>query len=458
MIKDDLWPAARLIPISSASGVEAQERRAASALLAVLGAVDEFGRALLKPLGAPAGKIASFIEIPMKVDGRPVRPDGIIAVTRGDKVWGCIVEVKTADAPLEAAQVETYLDLARELEFDAVLTISNQYTTLSDDYPISVDKRKIKKAQLFHWSWAEIVTEAIVQKQHRGVKDPDQAYMLNELIRYLTDPRSGALSFDDMGSNWVKVRDGARERTLRKGDAHVEEVAHRWDALIRYLCLQLTADLGRDVSQIMGQDELVSTGELLAEVRIPNAASSLRLVANLATRQITASTMVEAPKEGTSKGRVSWLLRQLQQAPNHLKIEARVARSSSTLAASLGTLREDPHTIYPEAGHEIRQFGLSLTRDMGSKRQAGRGSFIESVLTTATEFYGAALERLSPWKAKPPKLPSRPEERVMEEVVEELGPTIQEGVEEAQEEMQEMAESPSESAQEESGDEPAAGG
>ena len=56
MIKDEKWPVARLIPISSASGVEAQERRLASALLAVMSSVPEFGYALLKPLGAPVGR------------------------------------------------------------------------------------------------------------------------------------------------------------------------------------------------------------------------------------------------------------------------------------------------------------------------------------------------------------------------------------------------------------------
>lgn len=66
MIKDEKWPVARLIPISSASGIEAQERRLASALLAVMGAVPEFGYSLLKPLGAPAGKIETFIEVPFK--------------------------------------------------------------------------------------------------------------------------------------------------------------------------------------------------------------------------------------------------------------------------------------------------------------------------------------------------------------------------------------------------------
>src|SRR5437016_2231860 len=61
VIPDEQWPAARLIPISSASGVEAQERRAASALLAVMVAVPEFARALLKPMGAPAGRLASLV-------------------------------------------------------------------------------------------------------------------------------------------------------------------------------------------------------------------------------------------------------------------------------------------------------------------------------------------------------------------------------------------------------------
>jgi hypothetical protein len=56
VVRDEQWPVARLIPISSASGVEAQERRVASALLAVIAAVPEFGRALLKPLGPPAGR------------------------------------------------------------------------------------------------------------------------------------------------------------------------------------------------------------------------------------------------------------------------------------------------------------------------------------------------------------------------------------------------------------------
>jgi hypothetical protein len=45
----------------------------------------------------------------------------------------------------------------------------------------------------------------IRKKEHRGIADPDQAYILGELIRYLEHPRSGALEFEDMGSSWVSV-------------------------------------------------------------------------------------------------------------------------------------------------------------------------------------------------------------------------------------------------------------
>jgi hypothetical protein len=63
VIPDEKWPVARLIPISSASGIEAQQGRLASALLAVMATVPEFGFALLNPPGAPSGKFEKFIEV-----------------------------------------------------------------------------------------------------------------------------------------------------------------------------------------------------------------------------------------------------------------------------------------------------------------------------------------------------------------------------------------------------------
>lgn len=418
VLRDDRWPVARLIPITSSTGVEAKERNAASALLAVLSHVDEFGRALLKPLGAPGGKIEAFVEIPFKIDGgRTIRPDGLIGVTRGTRTWWALVECKIADQALTPEQMESYLDLARAVGIDAVLSISNHYTTNSSEYPIAIDRKKIKKVSIHHWSWVRVLTEAEVQKQHRGVRDADQAYLLDELIRYLSDPRSGVVQFDDMGPNWTKVREGARIHTLRKNDPDVAAVANRWDELLRFLSLDLTKELGRDVKQLARRQEataparhdalrrsLADTGRLYAELRIPDTAGQLEIVADLATRQIVVSTELEAPEEGQSRGRLSWLLRQLQKAPADLTIEVRLVRTSFTLSAQLGAIRDDPTIVLPDRTREIRGFRLSLSRDLGLNRQAGRGSFIDSVLANVKTFYGEVLQHLTAWKPKAPKL------------------------------------------------------
>ena len=138
--------------------------------------------------------------------------------------------------------------MAREHGFDAVVTISNQITARPTDSPVALDKRKLKSVGFYHVSWWRIITEAVLQHRFRGVSDPDQAWILGELIAYLDHENSGASGFQDMGESWVRVRDAARQGTLRATDKEVRGVAERWEQFIDYLALGLSQDLGRDVS------------------------------------------------------------------------------------------------------------------------------------------------------------------------------------------------------------------
>ena len=139
-MSEETWHEARLIPTSGISGADEQERRATSALLAVLSAVKEYGKAITGPLGAPSGTVQTFIEVPFVLDGRRLFPDGLIRVSRGSKTWTCLVEVKTGTNPLLVDQVEAYLDIAREQGFDALLTISNEIPPTADQHPVTVSK------------------------------------------------------------------------------------------------------------------------------------------------------------------------------------------------------------------------------------------------------------------------------------------------------------------------------
>src|SRR5215210_1795019 len=288
------WHPARLIPTVGIRGQEEQEKRATSSLLAVLRAVPEFGHALLGPLGAPKGRMATYAEVQLKdAAGKTHIPDGAIVVERGKTSWSCLVEVKTGAAQLKDEQVNRYLDMARENRLDAVLTISNQITGSPSDSPVSVDRRKLRSVGLVHLSWWRILTEAIVQHRHRGISDPDQAWILGELIAYLDDERSGASGFEDMGENWVKVRNGAGDGTLRASDPAVRDVAGRWDQFVEYVCLGLGQDLGRDVRPARPRKQtaaarlestattLAETGVLEASVRVPDAVGALTVEADL---------------------------------------------------------------------------------------------------------------------------------------------------------------------------------
>ena len=120
---------------------------------------------------------------------------------------------------------------------------------MAGQHPTKVDKRKLRKVSLHHISWSQVLAEAVLQQEFRGVADPDQAWILGELIRYLEHGKSGALEFDDMGDSWVSVRESVTSGTLRTTDQGAAEVAARFDALLRFTSLQLGRKLGTRLFQ-----------------------------------------------------------------------------------------------------------------------------------------------------------------------------------------------------------------
>lgn len=418
-MSEESWHQARLIPTSGIAGAEEQERRATSALLAVMTAVPDFSRAILAPLSAPSGHVKTFIEVPFVSNEKKCYPDGLIQVTRGKTSWTALVEVKTGRNELQVEQLETYLDVARDQGFDALITISNEIPAVAGQHPTSVNKRKLRKVSIHHLPWTYILATAVVQKEHRGISDPEQAWILGELIRYLEHPRSGALELEDMGANWVPVRQAVASGTLRSTDKTAPEVVARFDALLRYTALLLGKQLGADVVHLLSRkeaadptlraqallDSLVSQGQLSGALRIPNTVAPIHVTADLRAGQITCHVDIDAPKEGRPTTRVNWLLRQLKAAPDSLRVEAFVANGRGAGAAELlGTVRENPSSLITDPKREFRSFRIAMSAPLGIKRGRGRGAFIDSVLDLVDTFYGDVVQYLKAWSAAPPRM------------------------------------------------------
>lgn len=421
---DETWQPARLFPITGIGGADEQERRGCSAYLAVVQSVREFGRALTMRCGAPAGTIETFIEVPFTLNEAKFRPDGLIRVTRGQKSWTALVEVKTGRNDLKADQIANYLDIAREQGFNAVITISHEVATTPGVHPVTVDKRKLKKVDLFHLSWSRIHTEALIEQTNHMVSDPDQAWILSEFVRYIENSKSGAWDFDDMGPEWVEVRNAAAQQTLRASEKETLHVVARFDQLLAFSGMGLSRRLGVNVQQRLTRKErtdhaarlqdqavlLAKTGQLTGTLTIPNAATPIDIVVDLRANRVDCTAVLPAPVEGRPATRINWLLRQLKDAPDELLIIATSARAKdSGPCHPLGALRETPMLLVENPQADIKSFTLTLNHAAGTKRGQGRGSFVSSVTSLVDRFYVDVMQYLKNWSAPPPRPKQAPQ-------------------------------------------------
>jgi len=438
-VSEESWRQARLIPTSGIDGPEEQERRALSALLAVMTAVREFGRALTAPLGAPAGHIEAYIEVPFTLAGGKHILDGLVRVARGrgQRAWTALVEVKTGSNVLLLADLETYLELAGKQGFDAVLTISNEIPPAPGQHPV-IDKRKFKKVNLHHLSWLQVLSTAVRQKVHHGIADPDQAWILGELIRYLEHPRAGAVEFTDMGSSWGPARAAVAAGTLRAGDKLAGEVSGYFEELLRYVSLRLGLQLGTDVTTALSRKDLArkdlarkdlagqaartqtlaaslaaslaGSGVLEGTILIPEAVAPIVVAADLRASRVTCHVGIDAPGTGTTADRVDWLVQQLRHAPDTVLVEAHAAPHEGPGSAEpLRDLRDKPGMLGTDPATELRTFRVAMTTPLGVGPGRGPGSFVDSLLEAVHDFYSEVVQNIEAWTATPPTLRPTPE-------------------------------------------------
>ena len=418
---------ARLIPVTGIGNTAEAEQRATSVLLAVLTVVRDLSAALFDRFGAPGARradVEAFTEVSFRRDGKKDRPDGLLRFSYGKKTWQALVEVKTKSDTLNADQINRYWDLAREAGYDAVVTISNEIAVEPGGHPTEGLKvQKNSPVKVFHLSWSEILTTAIRIREHTPVDDPEQAWILNELIRYLEHPASGALSFDDMGPHWVAVRSGAKEKTLTAHTEGIDDIVERWDQLVRFAALRLSSELGEDVRFYLTGKEKIDRAKLLkarlcddgmldATLRIPNTAGDLRIEADLRAGQLAASITVRAPEDRGARGRISWLVNQIRDASLDLAVESYPKNVKTPTTSALGEALEDRGVLLGDQRREPHRFRVTERVAMGLGRRSGRKSksFIESVLHLIDGFYESVVQEIEEWRPPTPRRKQLPED------------------------------------------------
>ena len=141
--------------------------------------------------------------------------------------------------------------------------------------------------------------------------DPEQVFILEELVRYLQSDSSGVSPFNSMGQNWkdlcVQVQQGS---AINKSSGETLDVINNWHQLMRFNSLIMSQKLSQPVSWLLSKkqaadveyhinsdlDNLVkNTHQLIAHFDIPNTAAPIQILADFLRRQLIFSISLDAP-------------------------------------------------------------------------------------------------------------------------------------------------------------------
>lgn len=414
---------ARLFPVLSTTS---KEGRTTSILLACLDKVDEFAVALMGDARVRVGKrsdVSTFTEIVFKGDKAATkeRPDGLIVIQNGTKVWRALVEAKVGTNELNAEQIERYRLLAREHAVDCVITISNQFATEPASHPLDEVRRSRSKIPVFHWSWMHILTTADLLINNAAVADRDQVVLLNELRRFLTHESAGVRGFDRMPPEWTSLNKlVASGGAISAKSTEAAEVVRAWHQETRDLSLILSRLTETPIQERLPRkhkgepaqrhkDELVYLREhlcLRVELDIPDAAAPLEISADIRRRSIEVGMALRAPEDKKStRARLNWLLRQIRtENVADLFIRLQWPGRSEPTQFSLAQLREDISLAEQEKDHlQVLGFFVFFSRSLGG-RFAQQVNFISELEQLVPQFYAEVGSGLSTWKRSAPKI------------------------------------------------------
>ena len=279
---------------------------------------------------------------------------------------------------LVAEQLEKYLRLARIQEIDSVISISNQFSALPGQHPVSVGGNLTRSVELRHWSWMYILTEAKMLIDNDDISNPEQKYILTELVRFLSDEGTGVNSFVQMPEEWKEIVSNTKRGTNNKKytDIEIQKVIGAWHQEGRDICLQLSRNLGIPVNLKLSRNhesdptirfsddakQLCKDNCILHIFKVSNAATYISVLADLRASTIKVAMNLDAPEKPTVKGQVSWLLNQLHKSANvdlHITLNWKGRNSTNTfLLKELLEDKDEALSNLPDA--KLREFEVTV--------------------------------------------------------------------------------------------------
>ena len=403
-----------------------KEERATSILLSVFQLVPDFARAVLEEAGAPIGKrseISCYTEVSFKGMDESSRPDGLIVVESKKGTWAALIEAKVGSGKVEEAQALKYVDIAKEQGFDAVITISNEFAGDPSHHPLGLSKFKRRGIALFHFSWLAIVSAALLLRDSKKVNDIEQAHLLLELVRFMESEKTGMSHSLRMSKAWKQVFEDIHQgHDVHKTSSEAHDASSDWLQLMRFLSIKLSQAVGEACSTHITKKhledphkrlldtvcDLTKSKAFTSEIKIPNAASKLRVSADMTRKTLDLSVRLETRRDTKQqRAAINFVLSQLKSCNSKdLMVVVNWPKTSPATKCTLEeALDEDlrKKLLKPELNALPTSIDIVRVVDLGVKMKQER--YLPEVSEREVRrFYEEILQNLKKPTPQPPKV------------------------------------------------------
>jgi hypothetical protein len=260
-----------------------------------------------------------------------VRPDGLLVCQRGKSCWSALIESKAESQKIRTDQIASYIDLARAVGVDTIVTISNEFARVPTEPPYRLDGNQVRGIQVLHFAWADLRTMLELLKNEPELCEIEKG-LLQECLHYLWDERSGVETFDAMPDVWPAFVEAAS--TTLGFNANVRgfgEIVSAWQQERRDLCSKLMHRLGTQVELrhpvgVYSSDDertqadrrdLADEYKMSAQFLFKDRRLSLDVLLNLHACRMTAAMQIPVPENKGARATVSWLSRSIDRSLTH---------------------------------------------------------------------------------------------------------------------------------------------
>ncbi|MBT4922800.1 MAG: hypothetical protein HON23_07325 [Rickettsiales bacterium] len=336
------------------------------------------------------------------------RPDSLIVITtgKGNPVisWGALIETKLKQ-DLCPEQLKRYAKTAKEWGCD-LITISND---------LSSKITKLGSCNYHHWSWVYIERVILGILEERESHDPEQVYILEELLKYMDSDKVDVSHFNSMGKFWKEDAKVINEDHLKIKNEHIERVSSLWVQEERDICLQvyksslrnkdskdnkLSCSIKIDTKPSKNRsDEIIENLKNKRELESTFVClnTKLRTLLNIDFRstRATIKVAVEPEKEKKAIGQITSLLKQLDKSglEDQIKIGVKYGKSKEVYCSlkQLQNERDGKFKTYNtdviKRTESISKITIRLSLDFNKAEFYNPKKFIEIIENMVIEFY-----------------------------------------------------------------------